>query len=192
MRTLKSLINGNDTVWFYCATKNLQEQFLKQAEDEGFMTLNGQKPTELFNQYFYGIYSDMTMGYLANMIWCLTFRTGMDTHIRIDYEKYCSGEEDYICHKTILHSVRYSDWNKLSYRTLDSGEFRIQCDSFIAGQTFAEYQAYIYRFLMESSWHYTPERAVEKIKDEANWISQCYVDKVTVSDCAVEVGFGCG
>jgi len=192
MRTLKSLIEHNETVWFYCATKNLQRGFLKQAEDEGFLALNGQKPTELFDQYLYGINDDMTMGYLSNMIWCLTFQTGKDTHVRVDYEKYISDEEDYICHETPLRRVRYTDWNKLSYRTLDSVEFEKQCDSFIAGQTFEEYQAYIYRFLMESSWHYAPEQAVERMKDEADWISQCYANKVPVSDCAIEVGYCCG
>lgn len=192
MRTLKSLIENNETVWFYCATPNLQEHFLKQAEDEGFRALNGQKPTELFNQYFYGINDDMTMGYLSNMIWCLTFRTGNDPHFRVDYEKYIAEEDDYICTRTYLKCVRYSEWNKISYTTLNSKEFEKLCETFIEGQSYEEYQAYIYRYLMESSWHYTPEQAVQRIQDESEYISKCYNEKVSVSDCAVEVGYSCG
>lgn len=192
MRLLKDLIENNSTVWFYCESKDSQEKFLKQAETEGFLALNGQKPTELFHQHLYGINDDMTMGYLSNMIWCLTFQTGKDEHVRIDYEKYVAEEEDYICHDTRLKRVRFSDWNKISYVTLDSNEFDKQCEVFIEGQSFEDYQAYIYRFLMESPWHYSPECAVKRMEIESEYISQCYIEKVSVAECAVEVGYSCG
>ena len=192
MRTLKSLVKNASTVWFYCANEELQKQFLKQAETEGFLALNGQKPTELFCQHFYGINDDMTMGYLSNMIWCLTFRTGKDTHVRVDYEKYICGEEDFSCHKTKLKCVRYSEWNKIAYSTIDSNEFNNLCNTFIEGHSFEEYQAYIYRYLMESPWHYSPELAVQRIQEETEYITQCYNEKTSVSDCAIEVGFSCG
>lgn len=192
MRLLRDLIRDNSTVWFYCESEDLQAAFLAQAEAEGFLTLNGHKPSELFHQYFYGINDDLTMGYLSNMIWCMTFQTGLDQHVRIDYGKYISDEEDYICHETHLKRVRFSDWNKLSYVTLDSNEFDKQCDAFIEGQTFEEYQAYIYRFLMESDWHYSPERAAKRIEDDMDYISKCYSEKVPVADCAIEVGYSCG
>ncbi len=192
MHLLKNLIENNSTIWVYCESEDSQKEFLKQAEDEGFLALNGQKPTELYHQYLYGINDDMTMGYLSNMIWCLTFQAGNDKHVRIDYKKYISGREDYICHSTRLKRVSFSEWNKLSYITINSTEFDKQCCTFIEGQTFEEYQAYIYRFLMESSWHYKPEQAVERIEEESDYISKCYNEKVPVSECAVEVGFCCG
>ena len=192
MRLLKDLIKNNSTVWVYCESEDTQDQFLQQAESEGFLALNGQKPTELFHQHLYGINDDMTMGYLSNMIWCLTFQTGKDEHVRIDYEKYLADEEDYVCHDTKLKRVRFSDWNKLSYATLDSTEFDKQCNTFIEGQTLEEYQAYIYRFLMESSWHYTPEQAVKLMEEESDYISKCYSEKVPIVDCAVDVGYTCG
>ena len=192
MRLLKDLITNYSKVWIYCENEGSQEKFLKQAEEEGFLALNGQQPTELFHHHLYSINDDMTMGYLSNMIWCMTFQTGMDKHVRIDYEKYISDDEDYICHNTHLKRVRFSDWNKLSYATLDSDEFDKQCDTFIEGQSFEEYQAYIYRFLMESSWHYSPEQAVNRIEDEMDFITKCYIEKDPVSECAIEVGFSCG
>ena len=112
MRSLKALIEQNDSVWIYCKDEPLQVQFLEQAESEGFLALNGQKPTELFHHMLYGIDSDMTMGYLSNMCWCLTFREG-DTHVRVDYGKYIAGEEDYICHTSPLKKVGQTEWKEM-------------------------------------------------------------------------------
>ena len=112
MKTLKSLFGNNETVWIYCENSSCQEQFLKQAEDEGFLALNGQKPTELSRQMLYGINDDMTMGYLSVMIWTRTFRAGMDSHFRVDYRKFISGDEDFVCHSTHLKPVSFTDWNK--------------------------------------------------------------------------------
>lgn len=110
MRKLKELFQDNSTVWFYCESEALQKLFLKQAEDESFVALNGQKPTELFHHRLYGVYDDMTIGYLSAMIWSLTFQTGNDSHLRVDYGKFISDQGDYICHPTKkLKRVDYSD-----------------------------------------------------------------------------------
>ena len=193
MRLLQDLIEDNETVWFYCRNEKLAKAFLSQCEEEGFLAMNGRKPSELFRHKFYGIFDDLTMGYLANMIWSLTFQTGLDDHVRVEYEKYISGAEDYICYKIRTKNVDYSDWNRMAYSNgLSATEFAMVCESFIEGQSFEEYNAYIYRFLMESSWHYTPEHAVERKMWEDNIILKCYFDKTPVADCAVEVGYGCG
>ena len=112
MRLLKSLIEENESVWIYCKDEALQIQFLEQAENEGFLALNGQKPTELFHHQLYGINDDMTMGYLAVMIWCMTFKQG-DTHVRVDYDKYISGDEDYICHESPFKMVEFEEWREI-------------------------------------------------------------------------------
>lgn len=96
MRLLKRLIEDNDNVWIYCKNEDLANKFLLQCDEEGFLALNGMKPTELFRHELYGISSDMTIGYLAGMIWSLTLQDDQDDHVRIDYEKYISNEEDYI------------------------------------------------------------------------------------------------
>ena len=98
MRLLKNLVEKNNQVWIYCENRDLQEKFLKQAEDEGFLALNGQKPTELFRHQLYGINDDLTMGYLSAMIWSLTFQKCPDHIARVDYGKYISDEDDYMCH----------------------------------------------------------------------------------------------
>lgn len=193
MRLLKELITHNSTVWVYCENEALQKHFLKQAEIEGFHAINGQKPTELFHHQLYGINDDMTVGYLAVMIWTLTFQTGKDEKVRIDYGKYISDDEDYCCHSTHLKRVDYSDWNYIAYSNeLDSSGFAKLCDSFVEGQSFEDYNAFIYRSLIESSWHYSPDKAVERMRDEDYFIVECFIKKVPVSDCAAEIGFGCG
>lgn len=99
MKALKSLIENNSDVWFYCSTKELQLRFLKQCEVEGFLALNGQKPTDLNPYKYYGISSNMTVGYLSAMCWFLSAKypggalsvasgKNITSPVRIDYEKY--------------------------------------------------------------------------------------------------------
>lgn len=94
MKTLKEYAEEYKDVWMYCRGEELQIQFLKQMEDEGFLALNGQKPTELFHHTLYGFFDDMTMGYLSGMIWCYSAKNPEDDHIRIDYEKYLNDDPD--------------------------------------------------------------------------------------------------
>ena len=103
MKTIKELVRLYGDVWVYCKNEELQVQFLNQAENEGFIALNGQKPSELFHHKLYGLSDDMTMGYLSGMVWCYSARNPKDTIIRIDYEKYLSDEED------ILYVLTESD-----------------------------------------------------------------------------------
>ncbi len=108
MRTLRSLMEQCEVVWFCCDTKELQKQFLQQCEDEDFFTITGDKPTELGCNRLHGI-SNNSVGYLMGMCWALGYRgaaidIGSGKHIkspvRIDYGKYVSGEDDYLCHYT--------------------------------------------------------------------------------------------
>ena len=105
MRTLKSLIEKNKKVWFYCGTEDLQKKFLEQAEEEGYATMRGEKPSTLSLQRLYGINSEGTMGYISNCIWYLSFQTGSKDILRIDYDSFLSGKEDFICHAPKMQPV---------------------------------------------------------------------------------------
>ena len=105
MRTLKSLIEKNKKVWFYCGTEDLQKEFLEQSEKEGFVTMRGEKPSTLSLQRLYGINSEGTMGYISNFIWYISFKTGNKDILRIDYDRYISGENDYISHDPKMQPV---------------------------------------------------------------------------------------
>ncbi len=100
MRTLKEIAEEYKEVWIYCRGEELQIKFLEQMEKEGFLALNGQKPTELFHHTIYGFSDDMTMGYLSGMTWCYSARNPEDAHIRIDYEKYFYDESEIYYHIT--------------------------------------------------------------------------------------------
>ena len=95
MPTLKNLTDKYQDVWVLCENEHLQQLFLKQAEEEGFVALNGQTPTELYHQKFYGISDDMSMGYLSSMIWSLTKKPD-DKHVRIDYSKLLDNDEPFL------------------------------------------------------------------------------------------------
>ncbi len=98
MRSLKSLIEKNKKVWFYCGTEDLQKRFLEQAEEEGFVTMQGEAPSTLSLQRLYGINCEGTMGYISNSIWYLSFHTGGQDILHIDYDRFISGEAEFICH----------------------------------------------------------------------------------------------
>ena len=84
-------------------------------------------------------------------------------------------------------------WNQIAYgNVLNAREFERLCNKFIEGQTFDEYSAFVFRSLIESSWHYTPEEAAERMEWEEYWLNDYYSRKEPVSSCAAEVGFGCG
>ena len=105
MRTLKSLIKKNKKVWFYCGTEDLQKRFLEQAEKEGFITMSGENPTSLCLQHLYGINGEGTMGYIAHFIWLKSFHADNKNILRIDYDPFISGEEDYISHTPHMERV---------------------------------------------------------------------------------------
>ena len=96
MRSLKSLFEKHSKVWFYCETEVLQRRFLKLAEEEGFVTMRGEKPSSLSLQRLYGINNEGSMGYIPNFLWYLSFQTGSSEILHIDYDRFISGEEDFI------------------------------------------------------------------------------------------------
>ena len=107
MRTLTSLLKEQEAVWIYCESEDLQKKFLQKAEEEGFLARNGSKPTELSLQKFYGINSGMTMGYISNLIWFMSFQCKDTRNQKIDYGMFSSGEEDYLCQRTHIKSVKF-------------------------------------------------------------------------------------
>ena len=110
MRSLKSLIEEHEAVWIYCANESLQEQFLTQTEAEGFLARDGRKPTELARERLYGINKNMTMGYLSNLAWYSAFQGGKDKPVRIEYDRFIAGDEDYLCHTSHIKSVTFRNW----------------------------------------------------------------------------------
>ncbi len=146
MMTLKELAEQYGDVWIYCRDESLQERFLSQAEEEGFLTLNGQKPAELRHQILYGIFDDMTMGYLSGMVWCYSARNPGDNHIRVDYEKYLNDESDIFYH--IKDSDKQYDLVVMQKETDKETDKEIQAGSKV-------------KYLAETTWAYKKGKIYE-------------------------------
>ena len=194
MRTLKSLIKNKPDVWIFCRNERLQRVFLLQAENEGFLTINGQNPNTLNHHQLYGITNKMKVGYLSAMIWVFTAKAGSKKNNteRIDYEKYLAGESDYLYNGRLDDIPDQNQWDKIAYEYRDMNEFQNLCNTFIEEQSYNDYKAYIYRWLIESTWHFSPEAAFARVLDNLDFIAISYAEKLSVSDCAVNVGYTCG
>ncbi len=113
MRTLQTLTRNNPKVWIYCKDEQTQERFLSQAQEEGFKALDGRDPTDLSHHLFYGLNEDNTIGYVSNLIWSLSFNSPTAASPHIDYDKYISGEDDYICHTAIVRMISFDEWHRI-------------------------------------------------------------------------------
>lgn len=100
MRSLKELLENNDKAWVYCATKELQEAFLKQAGKEGFHTEG------IALHHVYGIGRDLHVGCLSTFIWHLSFHTGSTGFPKIDYRAFIEGKEDYECRESHVRRIK--------------------------------------------------------------------------------------
>ena len=63
---------------------------------------------------------------------------------------------------------------------------------FHEGQSFEAYKADVKRSLMLSSWHYSEERAEERMRKHRQYIEEAYRDREPVDSVAAEVGYSCG
>ncbi len=157
--TLRELAIKYGNLWIYCRDDSLQMSFLSMAEEEGFLALNGQKPTELFHHTLYGLSDEMTMGYLSGMVWCYSARNPQDSHIRIDYEKYLADETDIFYHVTEsdkeydLVEIKDPDSEGISDYLLKKNETQGEEKIIKAGSKV--------RYLAESNWAYEKGKIYE-------------------------------
>lgn len=98
-RTIKELSKKNGRVYVYLANVAVGEQFLQQAEDEGFTFTDGTKPTERCYAEIMAVNGNLTINFVgANgriAFGSGAKRIGDDELIRVDFEKYISGAADY-------------------------------------------------------------------------------------------------
>ena len=157
--TLRELAIKYGNLWIYCRDDSLQMRFLSMAEEEGFLALNGQKPTELFHHTLYGLSDDMTMGYLSGMVWCYSARNPQDPHIRIDFGKYLADEADIFYHVTEsdkeydLVEIKDLDSEGISDYLLEKNETQGEEKIIKAGS--------MVRYLAESNWAYEKGKIYE-------------------------------
>ena len=101
MRQIKELFKENKDVWVYLSTDETKELFIKEIIREGFTWRNGEPVTKNAGGYLFGIHSNMTIAHLSNFIWCMSFQgvryLDGTLPLRVDFEKFTRGDDDYIC-----------------------------------------------------------------------------------------------
>ena len=99
MRTINDLSKLNGRVYVYLANAEIGNRFLQQAEAEGFTYPDGVKPSERGYESIMAINHDKTINFVGTNE-RIAFQSGAknagsEQLLRIDYEKYLSGEDDY-------------------------------------------------------------------------------------------------
>ena len=99
MRSVTELSKLNGKVYVYLRNEVIVRKFLKDAENEGFTFGDGVKPTARPGNNLYVVNRDWTIshvGWAGHMAFRSAKRVGEQELIRVDYEKYLLGEEEYL------------------------------------------------------------------------------------------------
>ena len=101
-RTIKNLAEKKGRVYVYLADRKIGEQFMKQAESEGFTFSDGVKLSQPDRGYatIMAINHDNTINYVGangRIAFGGGFKkVGDEKLIRVDYQKYSDGDKNYI------------------------------------------------------------------------------------------------
>ena len=91
-KTIKQLSQMDGRVYVFFFFFSLCQQFLSQAEQEGFTFQDGAKPTERHTSDIIAVNNDYTINYVGSVghvaYGSNVKRIGEDNLIRIDYEEY--------------------------------------------------------------------------------------------------------
>ena len=99
MRTIKNLVeNTEKRVYVFLVDTETQERFAADAEREGITLGDGTKISDRPISDFYAINADGTVNFI-NTVGRIAFQSGAENIVRIDYKKYCNGDEDFLYYK---------------------------------------------------------------------------------------------
>ena len=99
MRTITELSKLNGKVYVYLRNETVAKKFLIDAEADGFTFGDGVKPTERDISDLFVVNRDWSISYVGwagHMAYKSANCIGDQELIRIDYEKYILGFEDYL------------------------------------------------------------------------------------------------
>lgn len=98
-RTIRELAKQDGKVYVYLANDEIGNQFMQQAENEGFTFGDGVKPTARGYAEIMAVNHNITINFVgANGR--IAFGSGVkkigdENFIRVDFEKYIAGNKDY-------------------------------------------------------------------------------------------------
>lgn len=99
MRTIKELISNEKKVYILLKSKAIQYRFMSDAECEGITYGDNVKPTERPVDDIMALQSNGTicfLGWAGRVCYHYAIQNNI---IRVDYEKYISGDADFIITK---------------------------------------------------------------------------------------------
>lgn len=101
MRTLEKLLELDGKIYVRLDNSETTERFLRNAEREGFLMPDGEKPTESRKSDFYQLSHDKTIkpsgfGFAGSMLKNQIIHGSVPDCVSIDYSRYISGETSYI------------------------------------------------------------------------------------------------
>lgn len=109
MRNVTELSKLNGKVYVYLKDEMIARRFLQDAENEGFTFGDGEKPTARPGNNLYVVNRDWTIshvGWAGHMAFQSAKYVGEQELIRVDYERYLSGEEDFVIDKNHGYNER--------------------------------------------------------------------------------------
>lgn len=99
MRTITELSKCEEKVYLYLGNRSIAERFLMVVEREGFRFGDGVRPTERSTSDIFVINKDWSISYVG-FIGHMAFKGAKDVGgrklLRIDYERYILGLDDYL------------------------------------------------------------------------------------------------
>ena len=99
MRTVSNLAQLGGRVYVYLANAQIGDQFLQQAEDEGFTFHDGTLPSAQCYDNVMAVNRDKTLNYVGTngriAFGAGAEAIGSERLIRVYYEKYLSGDDNY-------------------------------------------------------------------------------------------------
>ncbi|MDO4650804.1 MAG: hypothetical protein Q4B26_19380 [Eubacteriales bacterium] len=104
MRNVTELSKLNGKVYVYLKDEVIARRFLQDAENEGFTFGYGEKPTARPGNNLYTVNRDWTIshvGWAGHMAFQSAKYVGEQELIRVDYERYLLGEDDYMIKKSV-------------------------------------------------------------------------------------------
>ena len=93
MRTIKKLISNEKKVYIFLKSKEIQAQFMSDAEKEGIIYGDGTKPTKRMVDDIMALQPDGTICFLG-FVGRMCYHLDKDNVVRIDYQKYINDEND--------------------------------------------------------------------------------------------------
>ena len=105
MRKIQDLLDAGYRVWFYLRDQETENRFVEEINEIGATYLNGSQVTMENCSPIMAVHADRKVGHLMIMIWNASFQKGFANHykgdlsktIKVDYAKYISGDDNYIC-----------------------------------------------------------------------------------------------